>query len=64
MAVISSIIYPVVPNDTQRVITEDYLEYPDSDSTFLFQIVLHIRWNSVEQHIEKYIKSQNTDNTV
>ena len=47
MPLISSIIYPVVPNDTQRVITEDCLECPHS--------------NSVEQHIEKYIKSQNTD---
>lgn len=35
MAVISSMTYPVVSNDTQRVITEDYLECPDSDSTFL-----------------------------
>ena len=50
MALISSIMYPVVSNDIQRVITEDCLECPHS--------------NSVEQHIEQYIKSQNTDNTV
>ena len=57
MSVISSIIYPVVPNDTQRVITEDYLEYPDSDSTFLCFKLYCISDGTVLNNIVRNISS-------
>lgn len=57
MAVISSVTHPVVSNDTQRAITEDYLECPDSDSTFLCFKLCCISDGTVLNNIVRNISS-------